>query len=301
MIERYIDMLGIEQTIELLNANEKPLIPSIRINTLKISPNELKNRLEKRGFILEPVRFLNNGFRVLKAPYNLGATHEYLQGYYYLQNVASMWASIILAPKKGDIVIDMCAAPGGKATHLAELMENKGKLILIDRPIKRIRSLEFNIRRLGILNSIILNFDSTKLGKLNIKADKILLDAPCTGEGLIREDPKRKTSRTISDIEKLSKIQKKLLTAGLESLKHGGRLLYTTCSIAPEENELVINEVINSMNNIKIIELTQELGKPGLIRFKTFKLNREITKSRRLYPHIYDSIGFFYCLIEKNS
>ncbi|MGQ4874254.1 MAG: RsmB/NOP family class I SAM-dependent RNA methyltransferase [Promethearchaeia archaeon] len=301
MIERYIDMLGIDQTIELLNANEKPLIPSIRVNTLKKSPNELKNRLEKRGFILEPVRFLNNGFRVLKAPYNLGSTHEYLQGYYYLQNVASMWASIILAPKKGDIVIDMCAAPGGKATHLAELMENKGKLILIDRSIKRIRALEFNIRRLGILNSIILNFDSTKLGKLNIKADKILLDAPCTGEGLIREDPKRKTSRTISDIEKLSKIQKKLLTAGLESLKHGGRLLYTTCSIAPEENELVINDIINSMNNIKIIKLTQELGKPGLIRFKTFKLNREIIKSRRLYPHMYDSIGFFYCLIEKNS
>ena len=231
MIERYIKFLGLEQTIEYLKANELPLTPSIRTNTLKISASNLKNRLENKGFELELIKWVPYAYNILKAPYNLGSTHEFLQGYYYLQNVASMLPAIILDPKSSDIVIDMCAAPGSKATHLAQLMNNKGTLILIDRNKKRIPALEVNLRRLGIHNSIVLNFDAINLPELNIKADKILLDAPCTGEGLIRQDKNRKKSKKLIDIEKLSLIQRKLLSAGLKMLKPTGELLYSTCSI----------------------------------------------------------------------
>ncbi len=299
MIERYIDFLGLDDTLKLLEANEKPLEPSIRVNTLKIQPVELRNRLENKGFKLQTIEWISYGFDVMKETYNLGSLHEYLQGYFYLQNVASMLPAIILDPKPGETVIDMCAAPGGKATHLAQIMNNKGGLILIERNSKRIPALEINLRRMGILNSIVLNLDAINLQKLNIKADKILLDAPCTGEGLIRQDKSRKKSKTQKDIEKLAGIQKKLLNSGLKILKPGGTLLYSTCSIAPEENEFVINDVLQDRLDYSIIPLNNRYGVSGLTRVLGKVLRKDLKLSQRLYPHIHNTIGFFICLIKK--
>ncbi|MFX0006866.1 MAG: RsmB/NOP family class I SAM-dependent RNA methyltransferase [Candidatus Hermodarchaeota archaeon] len=293
MIERYIQFLGLEQTINYLEANELPLTPSIRTNTLKISPSALKIKLEKKGFELEPIAWVPYAFKVLKAPYNLGSSHEFLQGYYYLQNIASMLPAIVLNPKSSDIVIDMCAAPGSKATHIAQLMDNKGKLILIDKYKKRIPALDVNLRRLGIINSFILNFDSINLHELKIKADKILLDAPCTGEGLIRQDHQRKKSKSLRDINKMADIQKKLLKAGLHALKPSGELLYSTCSIAPEENELVINDILEQESNFSISEINPSYGVKGLTRIYDRLLKDGLKRSKRLYPHIHDTIGFF--------
>ncbi|TFG22034.1 MAG: RsmB/NOP family class I SAM-dependent RNA methyltransferase, partial [Promethearchaeota archaeon] len=160
MIERYIEFLGLDETIELLKANERPLIPSIRINTLKIKVNDLKKRLENKGFELEPIEWVPYGFKVVKEPYNLGSLHEFLQGYYYLQNIASMLPPIILDPKPDELIVDMCAAPGSKATQLGQIMKNKGKLILIEKNKNRIPALELNIRRMGITNSIVVNIDA---------------------------------------------------------------------------------------------------------------------------------------------
>ncbi|MFX1375272.1 MAG: RsmB/NOP family class I SAM-dependent RNA methyltransferase [Promethearchaeota archaeon] len=299
MIERYLQFLGIDGTIDLLEANEKPLIPSIRVNTLKITTSELKERLEQKGFELLPIDWISHGFEVLRERYNLGSTHEYLQGYYYPQNIASMLPSIILNPRTSDVVIDMCAAPGSKATHLAQLMINEGTLILIDRNKARIPALEMNLRRMGIINSIVINMDAINLPKLNITVNKILLDAPCTGEGLIRKDPNRKKSRKIRDIDKLTSIQKKLLKAGLSALKTGGELLYSTCSIAPEENELVVNEVLNEETNFKISIIPHAYGVSGLTEVFGANLREDLEFSQRLYPHLHNTIGFFLCLIKR--
>ena len=217
MIHRYIQFLELEQTEQLLIANDKPLKPYIRVNTLKIKPEILKERLEKKGFRLKPSKWFSYSFEVHEAPFNLGATHEFLLGYYYLQNLASMLPASVLNPQKHDIVIDMCAAPGSKATHLAQLMNNSGNLILIDFNHRRIPALAINLRRLGIVNSIVINLNSAELSTLKIQADKILLDAPCTGEGLIRQDPKRKKSKKLKDIEKMAQIQKSLLRSGLNN------------------------------------------------------------------------------------
>lgn len=299
MIERYFQFLGENQTKLLLDANEKPLTPSIRVNTIKIEKEILKDRLESRGFNLEPIDWIPYGFKIRNAPFNLGSTHEYLQGYYYLQSIAPMLPALILNPIPGDIVIDMCAAPGGKATHLAQIMNNEGNLILIERNQKRIASLETNVLRMGITNSIIINDDAVNLPKIKIKADRILLDAPCTGEGLIRQDPSRKKSKQMRDINKMSIIQKNLLASGLNSLKPGGNLLYSTCSIAPEENEIVINEVLNSLSGYEIGQLQHAYGENGLTEVYGKSLRADLKYSQRLYPHLHDTIGFYLCLIKK--
>jgi len=299
MIERYIQFLGLDETLKLLKANEQPLIPSIRVNTLKISVLELKKRLEKKGNELKPIEWIPYGFNVVKESFNLGSSHEFLQGYYYLQNIASMLSAINLDPKPNDIVIDMCAAPGSKSTHLAQLMENKGTLILIEKNLNRIPALEVNLRRMGVSNSIVLNMDAINLSNMNVKGDKILLDAPCTGEGLIRQDPSRKKSKKMRDVEKMAVIQKKLLKAGLKALKTGGKMLYCTCSIAPEENELVVNHVLNDLNNCSIFKIFRDYGVKGLTEVFGINLLDDLKFSQRLYPHIHDTIGFYFCLIKK--
>jgi len=299
MVERYIQFLGLEDTIKLLEANERPLKPTIRVNTLKISPAELKEKLEKKGISLKSLKWLDYGFSVESSELNIGSTHEYLQGYYYIQNEASMLPAHILSPKETDLVIDMCAAPGSKSTQLAQIMNNKGQLLLIDRNINRIPSLNMNIRRMGILNSIILNFDALDILKLNLKADKILLDAPCTGEGLIIQDKNRKKSKKYSDIQKISKLQIKILKAGLTSLKSGGLLMYSTCSIAPEENEMVVNKVLNGNPNYSIIDISIQYGVKGLKNAFGTDFQDSMGKSQRLYPYLHDTIGFFVCLITK--
>ena len=300
MIERYIDFLGMNDTIKLLEANERPLTPAIRINTLKIGVSELKRRLESKGFQLEPIEWVPYSFKVLNEPLNLGSLHEHLLGYFYIQNIASMLPPIILEPKPNETVIDMCAAPGGKATHLAQIMNNKGKLILIERNKNRIPALEINLRRMGIRNSTVINLDAINISKLNIKANKILLDAPCTGEGLIREDKSRKKSKNIKDIYNMASIQKKLLDAGLNSLKSRGKLLYSTCSIAPEENEKVVNQVLNEKTHFNISEIKTQYGINGITYIYKNNLIKDLKNAQRFYPHIHDTIGFFICLISKS-
>ena len=299
MVERYFQFLGEDQTKQLLEANEKQLTPSIRVNTLKIDKDALRNRLENKGFKFESINWIHYGFKIKKSPINLGSTHEYLQGFYYLQSVAPMLPPFILDPNPSDIVIDMCAAPGGKATHLAQIMNNEGNLILIERNRNRIPALEFNLRRLGISNSIIINDDAVNLSKMNLKADKILLDAPCTGEGLIRQDSSRKRSKTMKDISKLSIIQRKLLKTGLNSLNPGGQLLYSTCSIAPEENELVIDDVLKERSDFAIVKIPRNYGVKGIIDVYNKTLREDIKYSQRLYPHLHNTIGFFISLIQK--
>ena len=301
MIERYIKMLGIEGTKELLKANEKPLKTCIRINTTKIEIQTLLSRLEKKGSQFQKIDQIPYGFKVLKSRYNIGSTHEFLQGYYYIQNEASMLPALALSPKSPGIFIDMCAAPGSKATQIAQEMNNQGTLVLIERNMKRIPKLEYNLRRMSIKSAVVINLDATYLKKLNIKADGIILDAPCTGEGLIRKDPRRKSNKRLSDIEKMSRIQKRLLKAGLECLKPGAKLVYSTCSIAPEENEFVINDVLNEFDNYSILKINLNYGINGYNSIFDRELRKDLMNSIRLFPHIDDTIGFFLCLIQRKG
>ncbi|MEM2906647.1 MAG: RsmB/NOP family class I SAM-dependent RNA methyltransferase [Candidatus Odinarchaeota archaeon] len=298
MIERYTEILGPELE-EFLEACEKPLPKSIRVNTLKINSETLIRDLEAKGFNLEPVKWCRDGYWVKNPPMSIGATFEHLLGYYFIQTSASMLPPLLLNPSPENIILDMCAAPGGKTSHIAQILKNKGSVISIEIDAKRALSLKNNLSRCGVINTLILNMDAKDFPKLNYKVDKIILDAPCSGEGLIRQKPERKTSRTINDIIYCSNNQKQLVEAAYHSLNEGGTLIYSTCSIAPEENEEVIDYLIrNFPMRIETINIEAD---PGLTSFKDKTYDKSLIKAKRIYPHKHESIGFFICKLLKEK
>ncbi|MHA1531410.1 MAG: NOL1/NOP2/sun family putative RNA methylase [Candidatus Heimdallarchaeota archaeon] len=253
-IERFLQLFGLEETKDILQAYERKPKTAIRINELKINPHELIERMEKKGFVLSQSNWYENGFFVEKAPFPLGATTEYLAGYYFIQSAASWIPSLILNPEPGELVIDLTAAPGGKSSHLAQLMKNEGTLFCIDLSRERIKSLRSNLARCGVENNICIRMNAIEFPKYNLKADKVLLDVPCTGEGLMATDISRRTSKGQEDINRLAHLQKQLVQAGIKTLKKEGVMVYSTCSTAPEENEEVINWTLDNFP-VRLLEI----------------------------------------------
>jgi len=297
IIHRYIQIWGFDETKDMLEAYEKPPKPTIRVNTLKINANELFERLKKKGFVLLQSNLCTDGFIIEKTPFSLGSTTEYLSGYYFIQSMASWIPTLALNPKPGETIIDFAAAPGGKATHIAQIMNNKGILFCLDNSRERIKALRSNLARCAVVNSIIIRMDSRLFPKYKLKADKIMLDAPCSGEGLMAIDKTRRTSKTIDDILRMSQLQRELLGAALKSLKKNGMVIYSTCSTAPEENEEVIDWALTNYP-IKIVEVKGENFSKGLTSAFNRNFQNDLTKACRLYPHKNGTEGFFVCKIE---
>ncbi len=298
MIKRYITFLGKSETIELLEANEEPLPITIQTNTVQIRLEILKKQLEEKQFEIERIPYTRRGLKIKYAPFSIGATSEYLLGYYTVQGAGSIAIGDAVNPNPDDQVIDMCAAPGMKTLQLAQDMENKGIILALDRSWKRLKALEYNLARCGIQNVIIIQYDSKKLARLKYMADTILLDAPCTGSGIIRKDQKRKKSRGEEDIKLMARIQKQLIGAGIDCLNDRGRLIYSTCSLEPEENEEVINYALNKYP-VKLIKPTIKIGSPGLVNVVSDDLSPEIMTTRRLWPHKDGTEGFFIGVLQK--
>ncbi len=295
IIRRWLRFFGEEETLRLVEAMERGIPKHIRVNTLKIAEDELIGRLEERGFILEmtEVPFC---YKVLEEPFSIGATPEYLMGYYYVMEKSSCVPPLALDPKPGEIVADFASSPGGKTTFLAQLMRNKGVIIAIEANEERIPPLIDNIHRMGVLNTVVLKMNAVKFKNLGIKVDKVLLDAPCSGEGVIHKDKSRKTDRGAKDIEFCSTLQKDLIESAIKSLKVGGVLVYSTCSLTPEENELIVQWVLDRFD-VKLEEI--EWGEPALTEIPGIELSDEIGKCRRFYPHKHETSGFFVAKIVK--
>jgi len=298
MVERYVQFIGARDTIQLLKANEKPLVPTIQVNTLQIHRESLQKRLEEKGFGVEPIPYLLNGLQIERTPFSLGATTEYLLGYYTLQGAASMIVGESLDPQSGERVVDLCAAPGMKTIQLAQKMQNQGSILAIDISTRRLRALEANLARCGVKNVVGIQFDARQFSQLKYPADKILLDAPCTGSGIIRKDPRRKWSRRLTDIRQMSRIQKQLIQAGIEGLREDGLLVYSTCSLEPEENEAIIAYALATFP-VELVEPPIQMGDPGLMLTKWDDQQREMKKTRRFWPHLHDTEGFFIGVLRK--
>ncbi len=296
-IERYIQIFGMKETTALLKGYEKKPKQSIRVNELKISKDELVERMLNKGFSFENVEWYNNGLIIEKSPFSLGSTTEYLSGYYFIQSIASWIPTLVLDPKPGETVVDLAAAPGGKATHIAQLMKNRGLLYCLDISRERIKSLRSNLARCGVLNSVCIRMDARKFSNYNLKVDKILLDAPCSGEGLMAIDASRRKSRNFEDIKRMSELQKELLSTSIKSLKRDGILIYSTCSTSPEENEEVIDWGLTNFP-IKVENITLNDFSPGLIAAFDKQYNPDLKKAKRLYPHRDNTEGFFVCKIK---
>ncbi|MGV8168638.1 MAG: NOL1/NOP2/sun family putative RNA methylase [Candidatus Nanoarchaeia archaeon] len=285
-----------EQLGEKFFPKEVKLRKALRINTLKISEKELVSRLTKKGVKLEKIPFLESGY-YYDSKFSLGSTPEYLQGYYYLQEAASQIPVQELELKPGDVVLDMAASPGSKTTQMAQLMKNKGVILALDNDRRRLDSLQNNLERLSVTNTIILKKDARFVSDLNVKFDKILLDAPCSGNFCIEQDYFAK--RTLNDLYQKSKTQKELLAAGIKVLKKGGMLVYSTCSLEPEEDELVIDWALKEYPEMKLEKISVSAGSQGVADAFGKELDSSLKLTRKMWPHKTGTEGFFLAKLRK--
>jgi len=286
---------------------KKPL-KSIRCNTLKISPEKLREKLKEKGWKIRQPFQSNPEIMIIEnelLPGELGRSLEHMLGYYYIQEIASMLPVLALEPKPGQIVLDLAASPGSKTTQIAAKMRNRGTLVANEISLGRIKILASNTERCGVTNMIITKKEGAalcmKLKNLGFAFDKILIDAPCSGEGTLRSTPLTYKIWNIHTVKKLSKTQKNLVVNALKILKPGGELVYSTCTHAPEENEEVIDFVLNKFGNeVKIEEIKLPIKcREGIIKWQDKIYNKNVTKSCRIYPQDNNTEGFFIAKIRR--
>ena len=270
---------------------------------MKAKRRDVAKTLIGRGVSLEPLaEWSKVGLKINDSKVPIGATPEYLAGYYILQSPSSFLPVIALCPQPDEVVLDMAAAPGGKTTYIAQLMKNKGVIIANDSQKDRTKALYANCQRLGITNVIISNYDGRKMPTVIQNADRVLLDSPCSGLGLISRDPSMKTQKNFKEIKMLAKLQRELLLAGIDCLnphsKTGGYLVYSTCSITVEENEAVIEYALRH-RYVKIVESGLPVGVPGVTAYKKYRFTQAMKMARRIYPHVHNMDGFFVCKLRK--
>jgi tRNA (cytosine40_48-C5)-methyltransferase len=346
MISRFLNFIPYPEKMLDYIHNSKNLHYYIRVNTLRTNPQELKRRLDEKGYhlsktILKEVFEIKNpgfggipsqdvGFTIdnknsddnhdnkdavtMQKDYHLqsskdgdlrskqpsiGSTIEYLKGYYYIQDLSSCIAVEELEIHAGSdlVVLDMAAAPGGKTTHIAQKLDNKGAIFACELNSNRLAPLLFNLSRCFVQNTIVLNINAEEISELELHFDRVLLDAPCTCEGVIMKDNSRKKSRNLVDLETCSNRQKKMIVSGFNVLKPNGLLIYCTCSFAPEENEMIIQHLLNSHKNAILEPLNY--GMNGLTNFSKYQFDEKMVFTKRFYPHIHSTNGFFIAKIRK--
>ena len=278
--EYFYNNYGEEFTKKLLKANNEMPPFTIRVNTLKTSKSDLMNNLKELGFEIEETVY-DNALNILN-PKGIIDTKYFDDGHFYVQDLGSILVASFLNPRENSSLLDLCAAPGGKTTHLAELMNNTGEIMACDKSQGKIKLIQENAKRLGVKNIEARVNDARVLNKEFIdKFDYVLVDAPCSGTGLYRKKPDIKWNKDLEDIRALAEIQLEILDKAKDYVKDGGELLYSTCSLSKIENEDVVNKFLENNKNFKIKKLR----------------NREVLK---LFPSTDGSDGFSISLMEKN-
>ncbi len=262
---------------------------AIRVNTLLASREEVMQRLDARGATMTLIPWLRDGFHVEGGESSIGASFEYLLGLYSIQEAAAQFPVEVLAPSCGEVVLDMCAAPGGKTTQIAAWMGNRGAVVAVDVRRDRLYALENNLERTGVENCVAYCADAAGLDYGDTLFDRILLDAPCSGNFVTDREWFKK--RDIGDVEKNALEQRRLLGAAFGLLRPGGTLVYTTCSLEPEEDELNVQWLID--NHRMNLEVVGGPGSPALTEVLGRNMSPEITKCRRFWPDETGTQGFF--------
>lgn len=275
---------------ELQNAEPKP---AIRINMSNAKGKNLVERMHALGVQLDKIPFLETGYWVCRSKVSVGATAEYLLGLYSIQEAAAQIPATLFTALEHKTVLDACAAPGGKTVQLADLMDNTGAVVALDAQKKRLAALANHLERCHVSNTIVYHLDARQASRLNLKFDRILLDAPCSGN--FAADKAWFRRRILQDVERNAQLQRELLTAATAYLRDDGELVYSTCSLEPEENEVNMDWAVKHLN-LQIEEIDCH-GQKGLTDVFGKRLDASVEWCRRIWP--VETQGFFVCKLKK--
>lgn len=297
-IDRYSQLTDWE---EFKKYNLAFLPRSIRVNSLKANIKDVKESIEAKGWVLEQIPWCKEGFWISHPERrDVGNLLEHKLGYIYVQEAASMIPPLFLEPKAGELILDMCAAPGSKTSQIAAMMQGEGLLFANDYRGQRIQSLGINLQRSGVTNCVVTLMNGENISGL--QCDRILLDAPCSGTGTIRKSLKTIRIWNPKMLRKISNQQKKLLSNAWKNLKPGGVLVYSTCSLEPEENEAVISWFLNEVDDAHVekVELSGlKMGKP-VMEFEGDEFHPEVANVCRIWPQDNNTEGFFVAKLLKS-
>lgn len=278
-------LMGRSQAIAFFNSTLANLPVYIRINTLRGVEEELLNRLNRENLVLERVKGLKYTYKVISRQLPLLRTPSFRKGLFYVQDKASCLAAEVASPQAGMVVLDVCSAPGAKTTHLAQQMDDQGKIFSVDYSRRRMEVWKNAIKRMGVEIAEPVIADACRpLPFGNLEADLVVVDPPCTSTGAFSRMPSAKWRLSKRSISRMAKIQWQIITSCVDHLKEGGSLVYSTCSITLEENEILIERFLKLRPEFVLIESTPKMGVSGL---------RGQASSQRIYPHLHECNGFF--------
>jgi len=268
---------------------------AIRINTNNAEEADIIRRLESRRIKLEPIPFVPHAYWICESPFSVGATTEYLLGYYSIQEAAAQIPATLFTDPQGKMVLDACAAPGGKTVQLADSMHNTGVIIALDIDKRRLTALSNHLERCHVTNAIVYHMDARNASQLKIKFDRILLDAPCSGN--FAADKEWFNRRTIEDVQRNARLQKEIIAEAAKVLKDDGEIVYSTCTLEPEENELNIDWAIKHLH--LQTESIDGYGEEAVTNVFGKRLDDSVANCRRIWPS--ETQGFFVCRLKKRG
>lgn len=304
-LERYKEILGQQGYQELLSTLEKPLPGAIRINTLKVDPHRSIEKWQKLyNWDIKCVPYYEHGWQVRDPEVSISRTIEHSMGEYYVQDAASMLPVSLFDKSnfKHRLILDMAASPGGKTTHISDITRDGSLIIANDGSASRIQALKVVLQNWGSINFAITNYPGEQIGNWYPDTfDAILLDAPCSMENLRHGIHQETRQTTTTERLRLSQRQFSLLESAFKALKSGGQLVYATCSLAPEEDEMVLDALLKKYpREARIVDIPRSIiDAPGLTRFGDQELEPSLRNALRLWPHIADTSGFFCAKIDK--
>ncbi|MCF6410515.1 16S rRNA (cytosine(967)-C(5))-methyltransferase RsmB [Pseudalkalibacillus salsuginis] len=296
LVNRWIDQFGNERTREMCTVNNTPPKVTARVNRLKLSIKDAIERLKDESVNAEPSKLVPEGIRIISG--NLPESDVYKSGALTIQDESSMLVGYALDPQPDERILDACAAPGGKTTHLAERMDNQGEITAIDLHEHKVKLIEQQVERLGLTNIETIAMDTRKAAKLfkEESFDRVLLDAPCTGFGVIRRKPDIKWGKKPEDIERIQIVQEELLEAVSRVLKIGGLLVYSTCTIESEENNIQVQRFLDRHPEFEWDEALS-LRMPATVKPYISETKDEL----QILPQYFNSDGFYIACLRKTS